>query len=286
VSPEQAILFLCERSVMAGGTVADEGEGAATDAATADDVKTCQVVSGADPRARAASRYPTRVVYQRCPDCERSRMATTDGFVEVGADELDRHEGCAQPIVIDGPTPPAMRRRILAREGERCGNPLCHHRADHCHHIVFRSRGGATDPSNEIGVCTTCHALIHAGLLRVTRRADGELTWSPASVGNGVGAPARSDRDAAARLPVLHLETPVTSRSGASGTVPASTRVDSASNVDDLASGLVRLGFTATRSRELIVDAIESLAPAERTEASVLRGAIAASGRVPDTRRS
>ena len=81
--------------------------------------------------------------------------------------------GCAEPIVIDGPTPPKLRRQVLAREGGRCGTPRCHHVADHCHHIVFRSQGGKTKLANEEAVCGTCHALIHAGVLRVSGLADG-----------------------------------------------------------------------------------------------------------------
>jgi hypothetical protein len=67
----------------------------------------------------------------------------------------------------------------LAREGGRCGNPRCHHRADHCHHIVLRSRGGRTELENEIAVCSTCHALVHAGLLRISGQAQGGLRWIP-----------------------------------------------------------------------------------------------------------
>ena len=45
--------------------------------------------------------------------------------------------------------------------------------------------------------------------------------------------------------------------------------------IGDLAHGLVRLGVPAVRSRRIIDAAIETLAPAEITEANVLRRAVA-----------
>ena len=120
-------------------------------------------------------------------------MGTRDGFVEVACGEVERYEGSAEPVVIDGPTPPALRRRVLAREARRCGNPRCHDRADHCHHIVFRARGGKTELANEVAVCRTCHALIHAGLLRVVRDPSGELQWRPVAVEGSLELAAVSD---------------------------------------------------------------------------------------------
>ena len=43
------------------------------------------------------------------------------------------------------------------------GEPLCPcgKRANHIHHIVFRSRGGTDDLSNLIGLCESCHDRAH-----------------------------------------------------------------------------------------------------------------------------
>jgi 5-methylcytosine-specific restriction endonuclease McrA len=255
VTVERVILFLCE----SGGA----------DAAGAS--------SGQQISAGRACR--DRVVYQRCPDCGRSRVATRDGFVEVPATEVEPHEGCAETVVIDGPTPPALRRRILAREGERCGNPRCGHRADHCHHIVFRSRGGRTEAGNEIAVCATCHALVHAGLLRVTGRANGELCWQPAASGDGLGAALGADRAAAERLPVLHLEAPLSWADARAANGEESADADSTTGAvvdrDALASALVRLGVPVDRSKRLVGAAIEALSPGTRTDTAVLRHALA-----------
>jgi len=262
VSAEQALLFLCEQS-----RARPKGEPA----------------TGETSRSVLDRRSDTQIVYQRCSECRRSALMTGEGPVEVTPAEVERHEGCAETVVIDGPTPPALRRRILAREGGRCGNPRCHHRADHCHHVVFRSHGGETSLANEVAVCAACHALVHAGLLRVTGVADGEVIWTP-------GVPCDSNEDAggvADRLPILHV-------AGASngyrnhGEVHASASADSnrdsaslASNddlagvrVEDLAGGLVRLGFGRSESLRRVIEAARSLPHDGRTEAAVLRRAL------------
>jgi 5-methylcytosine-specific restriction endonuclease McrA len=260
VSVEQAILFLCEN-----------GSGPDT-------------TDGGDRSGRA------RIVYQSCPDCRRARVGTRDGFVEVAPGEVERHEGCAELVAIDGPTPPSLRRRILGREGGRCGNPRCRRPARHCHHLVFRSRGGRTELANEVAVCTTCHALIHAGLLRVRGNACGELRWLPAVHRDSPEQAVRSDRAVADRLPVLRLEARPegpgsTSRGSGESAIADSVSgrtpgcrpgaTDSALNLDDLTCGLMRLGVPRGRSKQMIDAAVEALPRGELTEANVLRRAIA-----------
>ncbi|MCI0670846.1 MAG: HNH endonuclease, partial [Myxococcaceae bacterium] len=92
-------------------------------------------------------------------------------------DEARSSPGGDGSEALDPPTPPALRRKLLLRDGARCSNPYCQNPADHCHHIVFRSRGGRTVPENEAATCSTCHALIHAGLLSVTGTAGEGLRW-------------------------------------------------------------------------------------------------------------
>jgi len=47
----------------------------------------------------------------------------------------------------------------------------------------------------------------------------------------------------------------------------------SAPSLDDLAAGLVRLGFGVQDSKRFVYDAVQSLAPSERTEAAALGSA-------------
>ena len=235
VSLEQAILFLCEKH------------------------------TASSPRAQ--------IVYQRCTDCSKARVGTRDGFVEVSDAEIQRYEGCAEEIVIDGPTPPKLRRQVAARDGGRCGNPRCHHRADHCHHIVFRSQGGKTKLANEVAVCTTCHALVHAGLLRVGGLAPDTLSWLPVAIADSLAREVDAGRSVADRLPVVQFESPSARAESASAD---SAVVDNRGlDLDDLTRGLTRLGVTARRSKRIIDAAIESLPPAETTEENVLRRALA-----------
>ena len=244
VSLEQAILFLCEKH-------------------TASDASACDTASS--PRAQ--------IVYQRCTDCRKARVGTRDGFVEVSDAEVQRYEGCAEEIVIDGPTPPKLRRQVVARDGGRCGNPRCHHRADHCHHIVFRSQGGKTKLANEVAVCTTCHALVHAGLLRVGGLAPDTLSWLPVAIADSLAREVDAERSVADRLPVVQFE----SRSARARSADADSAVvdNRGLDLDDLTHGLTRLGVTARRSKRIIDAAIESLPPAETTEENVLRRALA-----------
>jgi len=79
VSLEQAVLFLCEKAM----------------------------INSASPDRAAARSVSNRaqIVYQHCPDCRRARVGTRDGFVKVAPAEIERYEGSAEQVVIDGPTP-------------------------------------------------------------------------------------------------------------------------------------------------------------------------------------
>ena len=163
--------------------------------------------------------------------------------------------------------------------------------------------------ANEVAVCTTCHALIHAGLIRVSGQANDELRWFPVASGESIEREVASERAVADRLPVLQLvaeranrKAPYSDGSGSrcrfrgsdaslsdsaggesaiadSVLEPASgdceLLADRALDLDDLAGGLKRLGVSAARSRRMIAAAIEALPRAETTEANVLRKAIA-----------
>ncbi len=94
---------------------------------------------------------PTSLAVQReCMLC--------DGACSSG-DDLP--EGVAPPDVT---TPPAMRRRVLARDDHSCRCCGGKHGLM-VHHIHFRSRGGRTRMTNLITLCSHCHALVHADLM-------------------------------------------------------------------------------------------------------------------------
>jgi hypothetical protein len=256
---EQAILFLCEEGGESGG---------------------------GDDRREAPAQPRAQIVYQRCPDCSRARVSTRDGYVEVDSHEVERYEGSAEPLVIDGPTPPELRRRVLGREAGRCGNPRCDHAADHCHHVVFRSQGGKTGLDNEVAVCRICHALIHAGLLRVSLDANGERRWDPVGPRPGILRDIAAARAAAGGLPVEHpasMGAPVKTRgpsladatSAKESADADSPALRSGLDVEALAQGVERLGVPLGRSRQLVGTAIATVPVAEISEATVLRRVLA-----------
>lgn len=61
--------------------------------------------------------------------------------------------------------PRRMRRAIETRQGCMCANPGCKNRVRHIHHVTFFSQGGVTSVDNMVGLCASCHRLVHAGLI-------------------------------------------------------------------------------------------------------------------------
>ena len=267
-----------------------------------------------EPAARASQRRPREepahsLLLQLCPGCRRGSMHTEDGRVELAAEQIERVEGDARWEVIlpeesrptlrgdsppgsatgsgeeggrDRPTPPALRRKVLLRDGGVCTNPHCFHRADHCHHVIFRSQGGRTVLSNEVAVCGMCHSLIHAGLLVVPGTPGEDLRWRARAERLGSVPGSERDADSPPEIRVVARPFPDASRDqvGPSpGRDPGSTRVDpeasEAGKWESLARGLVRLGMRLGEARRRVERAVESL-EGELTEERVLRAALVA----------
>ncbi|MBI5851573.1 MAG: HNH endonuclease [Planctomycetes bacterium] len=56
----------------------------------------------------------------------------------------------------DAATPPAMRAKVFARDGQACAN--CKSRRGlPAHHVHWRSKGGPTAPGNLVTLCARCH---------------------------------------------------------------------------------------------------------------------------------
>ena len=69
-------------------------------------------------------------------------------------------------------------RRAIDRDRGYCQVPGCSRGAVHAHHVVYRSRGGADDPSNLVALCAAHHLHgVHAGYVRVSGRAPDQLVW-------------------------------------------------------------------------------------------------------------
>lgn len=69
-------------------------------------------------------------------------------------------------------------RQVRDRDEGWCQVPGCSHRAAQSHHVLFRSRGGSDDLTNQVALCAFHHLrCIHGGFLRVFGRAPDALTW-------------------------------------------------------------------------------------------------------------
>ena len=55
-------------------------------------------------------------------------------------------------------------------------------------------------------VCSTCHALVHAGLLRVGGLAPDTLSWLPVAIADSLAREVDAERSVADRLPVVQFE--------------------------------------------------------------------------------
>jgi Holliday junction DNA helicase RuvB len=164
------------------------------------------VPGSAGPDRVADSIY--KVVLQRCPDCERASIRTPEGLEEVGAAEAGAIECDASHEAPEGSrhhesrTSPALRRRILARDGLAC--VACSGRRDlMAHHVVWMSLGGKTTPKNLVTLCARCHALVHENLLVVRGCAPNAITFAdrhgvpiPGAAPLAKGGIARIRRDA------------------------------------------------------------------------------------------
>jgi hypothetical protein len=164
-----------------------------------------------------------------------------------------------------------MRRKILLREGLRCANPHCGKAAHQCHHIQMRSEGGPTRMWNEIALCSTCHALVHAGLLKVTGRPGQALDWTTA--GDTLDRRVEEAEPGSEVLPVIEIPSAYPDAANGSGpSVPPSWTLP-----PDLLKNLIRqlehCGFDKKTAKADLLRAAAELLPGECTEKTLLETA-------------
>jgi len=85
---------------------------------------------------------------------------------------------------------PALRRRVIARDQQRCRIPGCRSALFlDVHHIQLRSEGGGNDAANLVTLCGGHHRAQHRGVLRIEgnaaqlsiQHADGTAYGQPAA---------------------------------------------------------------------------------------------------------
>ena len=70
---------------------------------------------------------------------------------------------------------PAQRKAVIARQHGVCAAPGCTHTHLEIHHTTWWSNGGRTDLDGLIGICTSCHSLVHRGLLVIDTLGQGKF---------------------------------------------------------------------------------------------------------------
>jgi hypothetical protein len=87
--------------------------------------------------------------------------------------------------------PPAIRRRVMRRDRQRCAVPGCaNHQFLDVHHCDPRSEGGSHDPARLLTLCGSHHRKAHAGSLCIEGNAADGFTFRHAD-GAPYGQPLR-----------------------------------------------------------------------------------------------
>jgi hypothetical protein len=75
---------------------------------------------------------------------------------------------------------PRQRLAVLTAQQHRCAAPGCVNTHLEVHHIVSWLDHGPTTMANLVGLCASCHTLLHRGLLRCTADGHGGVVFTRA----------------------------------------------------------------------------------------------------------
>lgn len=234
--------------------------------------------AGAEPEA---GRAPYQVALTVCPQCERGTRdgAGVEVSVEPAVVEAARCDAQNVDMTHVGneratqDVPPRVRRLVMRRAHGRCQVPGCRAaKRLEIHHLRWRSRGGNHHPDNLAVTCSSHHAAVHRGALRIAGTAD-NLSFFHAD-GTVYGAAASVPRPASRVAPPSgNVEVGTTH---ADGTVYGATarvvrpapRVAPPPQVKvDALAALRELGVAPGDARDALTDA-----PADSVEAAVRHG--------------
>jgi Holliday junction resolvase RuvA-like protein/HNH endonuclease len=135
-------------------------------------------LSGATATSTAPRAQIARIT--RCDACGQAhhhaagrKIAITQAEYETAAcDALMIGSLDAAPERASSTIPPATRRFVLHRDGDRCTVPGCRaSRNLDCHHIKPREQGGGHEPENLTTLCAGHHAALHRGELVIEGKA-------------------------------------------------------------------------------------------------------------------
>jgi hypothetical protein len=137
--------------------------------------------------AHAPGAAPYRIAVTICSECKRGWQHGAGAVEEMSPAAVERAQCDAQNIGdvsssgVERATqtiPPAVRRKVLHRDQERCQVPGCSsHKNLDIHHIVHRQQGGTHELSNLVTLCEAHHLAHHDGTLVIAHAADGTLEF-------------------------------------------------------------------------------------------------------------
>lgn len=230
-----------------------------------------------DEQTERHGRAKYQVAVTLCRQCGIGRQRGGGLEAPMNDTEVARAECDAQRISLDGPgraaqdIPPATRRFVFHRDGDRCIVPGC--RSTRCieiHHIKAREHGGTHDAWNLVLLCDAHHAMLHEGKLSITGRAPDELVITKArsiSFGPAVGS----------SLPT-HAQSHVRPKQAQADTPARRSKLEEITNVVHAKSALVTAGFKKREAAIAVDSALSSLGPAALLD-ELIRVALARVGK-------
>lgn len=118
----------------------------------------------------------------------------------------------AEGIASNAETPPALRTKVLSRDGHACVH--CKGRRGlHAHHVQWRSRGGLTQLNNLVTLCVRCHGLVHEGFLEVAIERERRNGKRPSFVFRHASGRQLDGRNVASEVTGAQRATPPSTRS-------------------------------------------------------------------------
>lgn len=136
-----------------------------------------EAVASVPAPTAAGERY--RVVLHTCAECGRDPHVGAADKTAAALSSCDAERVDARPAAhgeLTHRVPPAVRRRVIHRQGDRCAVPYCRHRHFiDIHHIVPRAVGETTDERGLVGLCPMHHMALHRGALSLWVTDGGEL---------------------------------------------------------------------------------------------------------------
>jgi hypothetical protein len=148
------------------------------------------------PRDDGRASY--QVALTVCEHCRRGVQQGRGELVEVSPEIIEMAECDGQNVGHVGETrhahvgaslpratqsiPPALRRRVMRRDGGRCRVPGCRHAVFvDVHHLELRSEGGRNTLENLATLCAAHHRALHLGRLLVETSPSGGLAFRHAN---------------------------------------------------------------------------------------------------------